>query len=199
VADGYAAIVLAGGDGRRLGGRDKPALPVGGRPMLQRVLDAAADAAPRVVVGPTRPDLPVDVVQIREDPPGGGPVAALAAGLAALSAHPTGRRPEFVALLAADLPFLAAPDIGALRYAVGDDDGAVLVDTDGRQQWLCGVYRVAALHRRLGEFGPPGGAPMHRLASGLRLVTVERSGTTAPPPWYDCDTEDDYRQAEELA
>jgi molybdopterin-guanine dinucleotide biosynthesis protein A len=32
----YAAVVLAGGDGRRLGGTDKAALAVGGGPMLER-------------------------------------------------------------------------------------------------------------------------------------------------------------------
>jgi molybdenum cofactor guanylyltransferase len=41
---GYAAIVLAGGEGRRLGGPGKPGLAVGGRSMLARVLDSVADA-----------------------------------------------------------------------------------------------------------------------------------------------------------
>src|SRR5262249_61472310 len=82
VEAGYAAIVLAGGRGRRIGGRDKPALPVGGRSMLRRVLDAVAGADPRVIVGPVRSDVPAGVAQVREHPPGGGPVAALAARLA---------------------------------------------------------------------------------------------------------------------
>ena len=50
--DGYAAVVLAGGAGRRLGGPTKPRLDVGGASMLARVLAAVSDAAPRVVVGP---------------------------------------------------------------------------------------------------------------------------------------------------
>ncbi|MGW0901366.1 NTP transferase domain-containing protein, partial [Streptomyces goshikiensis] len=40
----YDAIVLAGGAARRLGGVDKPALPVGARTLLDRVLDACPDA-----------------------------------------------------------------------------------------------------------------------------------------------------------
>jgi len=44
--------------------------------MLDRVLAAAARADPRVVVGPPRPGL----VCVREEPPGSGPVAAIAAG-----------------------------------------------------------------------------------------------------------------------
>jgi molybdopterin-guanine dinucleotide biosynthesis protein A len=195
VEAGYAAIVLAGGRGRRIGGRDKPALPVGGRSMLRRVLDAVAGANPRVIVGPARPDVPAGVVQVREHPPGGGPVAALAAGLAAVPSA------ELVALLAADLPFLTRADVEVLyrAAAAGDHDGVVLVDAAGRRQWLCGVYRVAALRRGLVELDPPAGQPMRALVSCFRLTDVEQDAVGEPPPWYDCDTEDDYRQAEEWA
>src|SRR6266536_95380 len=169
----YAAIVLAGGGGRRFGGVDKPALPVGGRSMLHRVLDAVVDATPRIVVGPARPGLPDDVLQIREEPAGGGPVAATAAGMTAVGLV------ELVAVLAADLPFLTTAEIGRLRSATNPDtDVAVLVDAEGRRQWLCAVWRADALRSRITEIG------------------VAADG---PPPWYDCDTEDDYRRAEEMA
>ncbi|RIW42216.1 bifunctional protein IspD/ispF [Micromonospora endophytica] len=78
----YAALVLAGGAGRRMGGRDKPTLPVGGVPMRERVLAEVADASPRILVGPG--PAPQGVRLTREVPPGGGPVAAIAAGLALL-------------------------------------------------------------------------------------------------------------------
>jgi molybdopterin-guanine dinucleotide biosynthesis protein A len=200
------AIVLAGGGGRRLGGRDKPALPVGGRPMLARVLDAVASAAPRVVVGPDRDDLPADIVQRREDPPGGGPVAAVAAGLAAVetalggaAADPprAGDPAGLVAVLAADLPFLSAAAVDGLAGAVaGPVDLAVLVDDDGREQWLCAVWRVSVLRARIADLAPVEGRSMRRLVSGLRVARVG-GPTGAPPAWYDCDTEDDYRRAEE--
>jgi molybdopterin-guanine dinucleotide biosynthesis protein A len=218
----YSAVVLAGGGGRRLGGVDKPALPVGGRSMLSRVLDAVAGAYPRVVVGPPRADLPADVVQVREDPPGGGPVAAIAAGLdvslvredspgggpvAGLDVGLGAGPPPLVAVLAADLPFLTAGAVAAMLAAAGDGDldGAVLVDAGGREQWLCGVWRTAALRVRLAELDPPAGRAMRQLVSGLRVTGVTMppgaGGRLAdnPPAWYDCDTEDDYRQAEEWA
>ncbi|MEU0572553.1 NTP transferase domain-containing protein, partial [Nonomuraea sp. NPDC005983] len=75
----YDAVVLAGGEARRLGGADKPGLTVGGRTIAERVVSAVPDAARVVVVGPERA-LP-GVVFTREDPPGGGPVPALRAGL----------------------------------------------------------------------------------------------------------------------
>jgi molybdopterin-guanine dinucleotide biosynthesis protein A len=104
----YAAVILAGGAARRLGGVDKPMLAVGGRPMLDRVLDAVPDAVYRIVVGPPSLRLPPGVRRVQEQPRGGGPVAAAAAGLAVVDA-------PVVALLAADLPFLDRAAILALR------------------------------------------------------------------------------------
>ncbi|NGO81562.1 NTP transferase domain-containing protein [Streptomyces sp. YC504] len=79
----YDAVVLAGGAAKRLGGVDKPAVQVGGRALLDRVLTACAAAGTTVVVAPPRPTLR-PVVWAREEPAGGGPLAALAAGVEAL-------------------------------------------------------------------------------------------------------------------
>ncbi|PZF84671.1 molybdenum cofactor guanylyltransferase, partial [Micromonospora deserti] len=135
-------MVLAGGAARRMGGVDKPALPVGGRPMRDRVLAAVADAVPRVLVGPSG-SVPAGVRVTREDPPGGGPVAAAAAGLALLDPGTT-----VVALLAADLPLLTREAVAGLRRHLdptgspaASPDGACYVDPDGRRQSLCGVWR----------------------------------------------------------
>ncbi|MFF5172290.1 molybdenum cofactor guanylyltransferase [Micromonospora sp. NPDC000089] len=198
----YAAVVLAGGAARRMGGRDKPALPVAGRPMRDRVLAAVADAAPRVLVGPA-PAL-ADVLSTREQPPGGGPVAAAAAGLALLPPGTT-----TVALLAADLPLLTREAIGALLEAAGPGsapdgpipDGACFLDDDGRRQPLCGVWRVAPLRAALDRIagrrgGTLDGAAMRELLSELAVREVAWRGA-GPPPWFDCDTDSDVRRAEE--
>ncbi|MFY1705095.1 MULTISPECIES: molybdenum cofactor guanylyltransferase [Micromonospora] len=230
---GYAAVVLAGGAARRMGGVDKPRVPVGGRPMLDRVLAAVADADERVLVGPTPGDAdprvlvgptPADadppaltdarvlvgpepvrsgaglvgVRVTREKPAGGGPVAAAAAGLALLD---PGTR--IVALLAADLPLLTPAAVAGLvrRLAEAPADGVCYVDADGRRQSLCGVWRVASLRAALDRLagqrdGRLDGAPVRALLAGLTIVDLPWSGT-GPPPWFDCDTDDDVRRAEE--
>jgi len=188
---GFAAVVLAGGAGRRLGGRGKPLLPVGGRPMLERVLDAVATAEPRVVVGPLELALPPGVLRTREEPPGGGPVAALAAGLA-LVPEPAGQ----VAVLAADLPFLTAADLRAL-WPVPGADGCVFVDEGGRDQWLCGMWWTAALRSRLAAVGDVAGRSLREVLSPLRVVRI--TAASHPAPWYDCDTEDQLRAAQAAA
>jgi molybdopterin-guanine dinucleotide biosynthesis protein A len=192
--DGFAAVVLAGGSGRRLGGPAKPTLGVGGEPMLLRVLAAVGAADQRVVVGPPElaPLLPGGVRLTREEPAGGGPVAALGAGLALLD--PTVER---VAVLAADLPLLsvAAVELLLARFA---GDGVVYVDGDGRRQWLCGVWRAEVL-RRLTAGDPVGlvGRSLRGLFGDLRVGEVV-APAGAPPPWYDCDTRDELGAAQRM-
>ncbi|MEV1144043.1 NTP transferase domain-containing protein, partial [Micromonospora sp. NPDC049799] len=161
------------------------------------------------------------VLVTREQPPGGGPVAALAAGLDLLPATAT-----VVAVLAADLPLLTRDAIGHLLGHLdapqpaaatpadtrasapgGSDaatiDGVCFVDADGRRQTLCGVWRVDALRAALDRLaaergGVLAGAPLRALLAGLTVVEVPWS-SDGPPPWFDCDTDEDVRRAEEWA
>ncbi|MEV6342014.1 NTP transferase domain-containing protein [Actinoplanes sp. NPDC051851] len=196
---GFAAVVLAGGAARRMGGADKPTLAVAGQSMLTRVLAAVHDADPRVVVGRVSPELPVPVHVTREEPSGGGPVAAAAAGLALVPDTVT-----YTALLAADLPFLTGEAIDVLRLTLESApmEGAVYRDTDGRLQFLCGVWRTRALRAAIDRLatarGGLHGAPVRALMDQLGVIEVSwrRPG---PPPWFDCDTDDDLRTAEEWA
>ena len=183
------AVVLAGGRAARLGGQAKPQLEVGGRPMLAAVLAAASHAAHRVVVGPPQP-VPVGVVLVREEPPGGGPVAALRAGLAAVST-------DVVVLLAADLPFLTADLVEELRRRL-TGDGVLVVDDSGRDQYLLGAWRTAALRGAVASTSGP--TSLRRVFAPLavrRLRPVVLPGT--PPPWTDCDTPADLARARQLA
>lgn len=182
-------MLLAGGAARRLGGVDKPALPVAGHPLLERVLSAVADAAPRIVVGPPR-RLPDGVLATRERPPGSGPTAAVAAGLR-LVPDDVPR----VALLAADLPFLTTAAVRRLCEAV-TAEAAVFTDRGHRRQFLCAVWRPDALRCRLSALGPPEDVPLKRLYADAEVTDVEMPDSAGPPPWYDCDTGADVVQAE---
>jgi molybdenum cofactor guanylyltransferase len=183
--DGYAAVVLAGGRGRRLGGATKPMTVVGGQPMLYRVLGAVADAEPRIVVGPAGLPVPNGVRLVAES--GGGPVAGLAAGLS------TGDEATTV-LLAADLPLLTGESVRTLRAALSTVDGAVYADDAGRRQILCGVWRTEALRRRLARIGDPAGKRLRDLLDGLAVTEVHSDGK----PWYDCDSPEDVANAERM-
>lgn len=178
----YDAVILAGGAARRLGGADKPAVRVGARALLDRVLAACAGAATTVVVAAPRP-VAGPVVWAREEPAGGGPLAALAAGLRHTSA-------DRVLVLSADLPFLDSPAVDRLLAALDGvpADGALLTDREGRDQTLAAVYRSAALRAgidRLGaEHGALTGLPLRALLAPLALVRLDDVGGAS----FDCDT-----------
>lgn len=176
-APAFDAIVLSGGASRRLGGVDKGTIDVAGTTLLHRALDTCAGARLRVVVGP-QTDLPSGVVRTREDPPGGGPVAAIASGMRLVAA-------DVVVCLACDMPFVSAEQVGRLVRLVGDGTGAaLLVDADGRRQPLAAAYDTPALTSALSALPTVHGASMHRLCENLTVhETPADAGTTT-----DCDT-----------
>ncbi|MFF7263126.1 NTP transferase domain-containing protein [Streptomyces sp. NPDC008159] len=191
--EAYDAVVLAGGAARRLGGADKPGVRVGGRALLDRVLAACAGARTTVVVADPRPTAR-PVLWAREEPPGGGPVAALDAGLRRTTA-------PYVVVLSADLPFLAEETVRRLldtlrgpAPAPAPPDGVLVTDPGGRDQPLVAAYRTDALRReltRLGaEHGGTAGLPLRRLVGALRLTRI-----TDPVASFDCDTWDDIAAA----
>ncbi len=193
----FAAVVLAGGAARRMGGAAKPAVRVGGTPLLTRVLEAAERARPRIVVGPLEltPLLPSGVSLTIEEAPGTGPVAGLAAGV-----HLLTDTVQDVAVLGSDLPFVTANVLDRLRAELsGSVEAAVLVDNSGRPQWMCSVWHRTALVHRLERLGDLAGRSMRELVDGAQVQYLTIQVPSGPPPWFDCDTDEDVRQAEEWA
>ncbi|MGJ9411641.1 molybdenum cofactor guanylyltransferase [Aeromicrobium sp. CF4.19] len=190
----HDAVVLAGGQARRLGGIDKVLVESGGRTLLATAVAAATQARDIVVVGPRRDaELPRVVRWTRESPPFAGPVAGLAAGLAEL---PDGA--ELVLLLAADLPH-ADVLTTALLAAPPSGDARVVVDADGRAQWTASLLRRGRLATALRELGDPTDASLRRLFSHLEWEKVgvlphDDAGRTSDPTW-DVDTPDDLPDA----
>lgn len=189
------AVVLAGGGARRLGGVSKAEVTVGGRALLDHVLEAAAGARAVVVVGPPALGRP-GVLLTSEDPPGGGPVAGLAAGLDALDSDARARGvppAALVLVLACDVPLVARAVPHLVTAALdGRHDGAQLVDAAGRRQPLVAVYRRASLDAGLAGLAARGGArdaSVRALVAGMTLVEVLDDAAAA-----DADTWEDVRR-----
>lgn len=131
-----AALLLTGGASRRMG-FDKATIAVGTETCASRIarlLRATAD--PVLEVGPGWTGLS----STREEPPGSGPLAAVAAGRAAL----LGRGHDGPALvLACDLPLLSAGLLELLASRPGS--GSVLPVVDGRAQPLCARWSALDL------------------------------------------------------
>jgi molybdopterin-guanine dinucleotide biosynthesis protein A len=162
-------VVLSGGTAARFQGADKASMEVAGLSLLEHVLGALAEVPEVVVVGDelvtSRP-----VTFLREDPAGGGPAAGLLAGLAGFP-----RRPRLLVVLAVDMPLVTTATVRRLVEAAagdGGEDGALLVDDNGRHQYLCAAYRTEALLAASPPLEGQHGLPMKRLVGDLRLVEV---------------------------
>ena len=193
-AHAFDAVVLAGGRGTRLGGTDKPGLIVGGQTLLSAVVSAVTSAgADRiVVVGPERMGAGGRVRYAPEDPPGRGPVAALACGLEQVSA-------PVIVLLAADLPFLRPAHVTRLVTALAAQQapGVVLLDDSARLQWLVSGWLAAGLRCALDRYQ---GSSLGGLLGPLDPVLLpDETAAGEPPAWLDCDTAGDLRRAREWA
>ncbi|MGA0980361.1 MAG: molybdenum cofactor guanylyltransferase, partial [Candidatus Nanopelagicales bacterium] len=161
-----AAIVIAGGEGRRFGA-DKLALrDAQGMGLLEATIASLGEVAePIIVVGPERP-VARDVIWAREDPPGGGPCAALIAGVAHVPEGVT-----HVAVLAGDAP-TGGRAIPALRQVIDDAAAAVVTDSAGREQPMTAVYAVRPLREALASYGDGRDMSVRQVLGDLRAQTV---------------------------
>jgi molybdopterin-guanine dinucleotide biosynthesis protein A len=194
-----SAAILAGGQATRFGGRDKSALPVDGRPILDRQMAALSPLTDDVMivagreprVAPSRSGgAPARV--IHDIVPGCGPLGGLHAAL-------TAARHDPLLLIACDMPYVSSPFLAYLLSLAGSVD--IVVPHSGRGYHpLCAVYARACLApvaARLGE----GRLRMRELLDDMRtrVVTVEDmepfgdptrllANVNTPAEWADLET-----------
>jgi molybdenum cofactor guanylyltransferase len=150
-------IVLCGGQSARMG-RPKLSLPFGDETMLGRVVRIVGEVVSPVVVvaaaGQELPALPRGTLVARDELEAQGPLAGLAAGLAAL-----GDSAYAAYVSSCDVPLLKAALIRALIDALGTHEVAVVRDQE-RDHPLAAVYRTTCAER-----------VHHFLAAGRRGLT----------------------------
>ena len=150
-------IVLTGGTSKRFGS-DKSQAKINGKTLLEIISSNLEDL---IIVGP---ESSVKAKYILENPPHGGPVAAIGAALKFVDT-------ELVGIFAVDMPF-ATRLISELSEKLTLD--AVLpVDDQGYAQPLAGVYKAEPLRNAIATFDSLGGESMKSLISKLRIDRVE--------------------------
>ena len=181
-----SAVVLAGGASHRFP-PDKLAQLVEDQPLLDRALASLPEQFVVVVVGSVR-QVARPVIFTSEEPPGGGPAAAMIAGVRRALAESA----DVIVVLPADAP-LGGQAAGTLLSRLEDGPSTlavVAVDAHGREQPLQLALRPAAAEALLTAAGPGGaaGVSARRLLDALRpgLVTQE----LAPAELWDIDTAD---------
>lgn len=166
------AIVLAGGGGRRLGGASKADLDIAGRRLLERVLtglDGVVDGL-RVVVAPPSVRVPRGVLRTLEDPPHGGPLAGIGAGMDALGAvaGSASAADERVLVVSVDTPGVAR----LARLLVAAMDRAEARREEPAPGWDGTPPRGRAFHAGSGP-GPQSAPAQGRRADGALILGGE--------------------------
>jgi len=165
--NGITGIVLAGGQGRRMGGVDKGLQLLRGKPMVAHVIARLAPQVSEVLINANQNIGAYERFgyKVVPDAIGGfaGPLAGLHAGLGAAS-HP-------LALTApCDSPFLPPDLLLRLNDALGDNDLAV-ARTGEQPHPVFSLVRVAVLEH-LSKFLAAGGRKIDAWYATLEVVEV---------------------------
>lgn len=189
--DDIAVVVLAGGEGRRIGG-GKPLRMLGDKTLLSRALGQAAVFSDRVALAvrdPAQVGAPGGVVVI-PDAPVEGPLGGLAAALG--WARDQGR--AAVLTLPCDMPFVPT-DLGPRLGAALHGHVAAIAASGGRLHPVCGLWRVTAL-AHLSPYAASGRRSLKGFAEAVGFTAVEWPVAPADP-FFNVNTAEDLDEAED--
>jgi molybdenum cofactor guanylyltransferase len=197
-AHGIVGVILAGGLSRRMGGKEKSLLEVGGRPLAVHVAERLVPQVGRLVLNangdPARfADLGLPVVA--DTLPGNpGPLAGIAAAIAwARQNHPA---TSHVLSMPSDTPFFPVDLRERLQAALPSTDAIAIVRSQGRLHGACGLWPVAAENRIHGALAEGRNKVMDLIEAGEWLaVDFEAPGSDAPDPFFNINTPEDLERA----
>lgn len=136
--------ILAGGEARRFGGRDKAWIELAGEPLVLRLARRLGPQVAGVLVSANRHHERYRRHGLAAVADQGGPQGPLG-GIAALLAH---CRTPWLATVPVDAHVLAPATLRALREAAAHGMGAVAVEPEGLQPMLA-LYRVEPMRARV--------------------------------------------------
>lgn len=170
-----AVVVLAGGEGRRMGG-GKPLRLVRGRSLISIALDRALSWSSLVAVSVRSPGQvgTVDAPLILDRQDVAGPLAGLASALA-FAAQASASR---LLTLPCDTPNLPDELAERLDEAVVPGVRAALASCDGRLHPICAVWDVQ-IHADLPAYIATGRSSVRGFAEAVGLKTVDWDASSA--------------------
>jgi molybdopterin-guanine dinucleotide biosynthesis protein A len=195
------AVILAGGLARRMGGGDKPMREIGGRPILNHVIDRLAPQCDGLVLNangdPARFaafGLPVVADTVPDHP---GPLAGILAALDWIAAQ----RPDVRWIVSApgDCPFLPRDLVARLHAAQQAEDAQLVVAaSDNQPHPVIGLWNVALRDELRRALTVENVRQVGRWTAHYRLATV--AWPTVPrDPFFNVNTAEDLAEAERLA
>ena len=130
------AIVMAGGDSRRMG-TDKASLLLDGRTLLQSVIATMQQIFPEVIVSVRQPRPEINLPQVCDEQENAGPLAGLVASLGQITT-------PWAFAVACDMPFVV-PEVVELLAGYRSMHQAVVPVVHGHPQPLAAFYATSCL------------------------------------------------------
>ncbi|NOY45155.1 MAG: molybdenum cofactor guanylyltransferase [Deltaproteobacteria bacterium] len=194
------AAILAGGKGRRMGGRDKARMEFLGAPLIERVFAAVEPLADRViVVGGGEYLIRRGVPTIPDRFPGASALGGIATALA--WARENVGPGAWVLCLACDMPWIRR-EVLNLVWSRRDEAQVVVPRVEAGYEPLCALYRESALEV-LVERISAGDLSILRAFPRLRTVEVGEEEVRRIDPdlrtFLNLNRPGDIKQAEALA
>lgn len=207
--NGVTGVILAGGQSRRMG-RDKALMPLAGRTLIERVMDALMPVCDELLLITNTPDkyAQFGLRMVPDAVPGTGSLGGLYSGLAAM-------RGDCAIAVACDMPFLntallrycvelsadadaVVPDLSETTQAIGDKAKAKQLDLHP----LHAVYRRTCLAPIEAQL-QAGDLRMIGFLSKVRVRYVRRADLIRFDPdlhsFFNVNTPAEWAQAEQIA
>ena len=194
-------VVLAGGLGRRMGGGDKPMREIGGRTILDHVIERLEPQCDGLLLNANgdparfaRFGLPVIADPIEGYP---GPLAGILAALEWTAANRPGT--EWVASAAGDCPFLPRDLVARLQQArLAEDADLAVAASAGQAHPVIGLWKVVLRDELRHALVEEDLRKIDRWTARYRLATVTWPAEPVDP-FFNANTVDDLAEAERLA
>ena len=130
------AIIMAGGDSQRMG-RDKANVTLGDKTLLQTVTATMQQLFPQMIVSVRQPRTGIDLPQVCDEQPDGGPLAGLAVSLGKITT-------PWAFAVACDMPFVV-PEVVEMLAGYRLQHQAVVPVVHGHPQPLAAFYAASCL------------------------------------------------------
>lgn len=187
-----AVVILAGGEGKRIGG-DKPLRLLAGKRLIDHVVEVARSWSDVLAVAVREPAQAgeIDVPRIIDDPSIEGPLGGLGTALR----YARESECEFLLTIPADMPFLPA-ELGRRLAAEIAGAGAAIAASGGALHPVCGLWSVGALDA-LADYLATGRRSLRGFAEVVGLRAVEWP-VEPVDPFFNINSPEDLAAAERL-
>jgi molybdopterin-guanine dinucleotide biosynthesis protein A len=184
------AVIMAGGDSRRMG-QDKANLLLGERTLLQSVAATLQPLFGEVIISVRQPRPEIILPQVCDDPAHSGPVAGLAAALERATT-------PWIFAVACDMPFITPAVIEYLALQRADYQ-AVVPLVGGYPQPMAAFYAKSCLDAVRACLHGKGKHSFRALLDTIRVCYVSEEQMQAVDPqlrsFFDLDTPQDVARA----